>query len=515
MIHRALPTRLALRRLPVAGLSFFLLTLATMGSVLALSDAEVVAPTSDFSKPEAFEMLPAGALTSRKKIGASAFSHSSANMSFEKELDFKIGDGLFRRTWVSAPASTRAADGLGPLFNARACQRCHLKDGRGHPPSGNWPEDDAVSMFLRLSIPPQTDAERRDLESGRRAVIPEPTYGEQLQDLAIQGHAPEGRMRIAYTEVAVPLSGGEVAHLRKPAYTVTDLGYGPMHEQVMTSPRVAPPMIGLGLLEALSEDHIVAAADPEDADGNGISGKANRVWSDKLNRLALGRFGWKAGNATIEDQASGAFSGDIGISNPLRPGGAGECTPQQISCLDAPNGNSPRIRERRGAPGSHRSRGFLFPKSRGSGSARHRRLRGPGGKTPLLRDRLHILPSPQIHHAEEPAGDARAVATADLALHRPSAARHGRRSGRRKTGRPRGRSRMENASLVGHRPHESSERTYLLSARWTGTKPSRGGLVARRRSKGAARRGDIHATRGSAAADPISRVPVKWRVRCP
>ena len=343
MIHRALPTRLALRRLPVAGLSFFLPTLATMGSVLALSDAEVVAPTSDFSKPEAFEMLPAGALTSRKKIGAGAFSHSSANMSFEKELDFKIGDGLFRRTWVSAPASTRAADGLGPLFNARACQRCHLKDGRGHPPSGNWPEDDAVSMFLRLSIPPQTDAERRDLESGRRAVIPEPTYGGQLQDLAIQGHAPEGRMRISYTEVAVPLSGGEVAHLRKPAYTVTDLGYGPMHEQVMTSPRVAPPMIGLGLLEALSEDHIVAAADPEDADGNGISGKANRVWSDKLNRLALGRFGWKAGNATIEDQASGAFSGDIGISNPLRPGGAGECTPRQISCLDAPNGNSPEF----------------------------------------------------------------------------------------------------------------------------------------------------------------------------
>ena len=62
---------------------------------------------------------------------------------------------------------------LGPIFNARSCQGCHLKDGRGHPPNGNWPDDDAVSMFLRLSIPPETDeqrqalADRRDANGGR------------------------------------------------------------------------------------------------------------------------------------------------------------------------------------------------------------------------------------------------------------------------------------------------------------------------------------------------------------
>ena len=344
MIRGASPAKRApRRRFSAAGLLLPIPALTAAGAVLALTDAEVVAPTGDFSKPEAFERLPAGALTSRKKPNADAFSHHSANMSFEKQLDFRVGDGLFRRLWVSAPASTRAADGLGPLFNARACQRCHLRDGRGHPPSANWPADDATSMFLRLGVPPRTEAERRALASGRRAVIPEPTYGAQLQDLAIQGHAPEGRMRIVYTETPVRLSGGEVASLRAPAYSVTDLGYGPMREGVMISPRIAPPMIGLGLLEAVSEDHIVAAADPGDADRDGISGRANRVWSRKLNRLALGRFGWKAGNATIDDQASGAFSGDVGISTPLHPGGAGECTPRQADCLRAPDGNSPEF----------------------------------------------------------------------------------------------------------------------------------------------------------------------------
>ena len=185
MIRGASPAKRApRRRFSAAGFFLLVPALTAAGAVLALTDAEVVAPTGDFSKPEAFERLPGGALTSRKKPNADAFSHNSANMSFEKQLDFRVGDGLFRRLWVSAPASTRAADGLGPLFNARACQRCHLRDGRGHPPAGNWPDDDATSMFLRLGIPPRTEAERQALASGRRAVIPEPTYGARAAQLA-------------------------------------------------------------------------------------------------------------------------------------------------------------------------------------------------------------------------------------------------------------------------------------------------------------------------------------------
>ena len=326
----------------------FILSLALCAAASVLSggaatagDADIVRPTTDFSRPEKYEALPAGALTSRKLANTDAFSQSSANMSFEKELQFKIGNGFFKRLWVSAPASTKSADGLGPLFNARSCQRCHLKDGRGHPPAANWPGDNAISMFLRLSIPPETDEQKKLIASGRASVIPDPVYGGQLQDFAIQGHKAEGRMHIDYREVPVTLAGGETVSLREPTYRATDLNYGPMHPKVMMSPRVAPQMIGLGLLEAVDETHIRALADPDDSDKDGISGRVNRVWSPTLQKVALGRFGWKAGVATIRDQSSGAFLGDIGISTPLHPGGWGDCTDGQIACREAPTGDSP------------------------------------------------------------------------------------------------------------------------------------------------------------------------------
>src|SRR3546814_6685129 len=192
-------------------------------------------------------------------------------MSFKRELDFKIGNGLFRRLLVSSPSSTTSADGLGPLFNARSCQRCHLKDGRGHPPSSA--EDSAVSMFLRRSIPPQTAADRELLESGRASVIPDPTYGGQLQDLAVPGMQAEGRMTIRYEEEAVPLADGTVVTLRRPIYGIADLGYGPLHPEVMLSPRAAPPMIGLGLLEAVYDSDLESPPDPADPHAHGLPGR--------------------------------------------------------------------------------------------------------------------------------------------------------------------------------------------------------------------------------------------------
>jgi len=101
-------------------------------------------------------------------------------------------------------------------------------------------------------------------------------------------------------------------------------------------------MIGLGLLEAIPEEQIMAHADPDDADGDGISGRPNRVWSQLHEKEMLGRFGWKANVPTIIEQNAGAFSGDIGISTTLHPSGAGECTERQTSCIDAPSGNSPK-----------------------------------------------------------------------------------------------------------------------------------------------------------------------------
>ena len=176
------------------------------------------------------------------------------------------------------------------------------------------------------------------LASGRAAVIPEPTYGAQLQDVAVPGLAAEGKIRITRTEREVVFEDGTTMVLEAPRYEIVDTRYGPLDPQVMMSPRVAPPMIGLGLLEAIAAADILAGADPDDADGDGISGRARWVWSPEHRRMMLGRFGWKAGTATIVDQSAAAISGDIGISSPLAPAPWGECTEKQQACRSGPHG---------------------------------------------------------------------------------------------------------------------------------------------------------------------------------
>ena len=299
--------------------------------------AAVTQPTEDFSKAEPYERRPAGAATVFKRLNRDAFSHPSGNMPFKRQRDFRVGNGIFKKIWVSAPSSTTSSDGLGPLFNARACQRCHLKDGRGRPPAAG---ERGETMFLRLSIPPQTEAERAALRDHRQTVIPEPTYGGQLQNFSIQGILAEGEMTIAYEETPITLADGEVVSLRAPTYGVSGLHYGPLHPETMLSPRVAPPVIGMGLLEAVADADILAGADPDDSDGDGISGRANIVWSDELDRPMLGRFGWKAGNPTVSQQAAAAFRGDVGISTPLYPRPHGDCTAAQETCVTAPHGGA-------------------------------------------------------------------------------------------------------------------------------------------------------------------------------
>ncbi|MDE0523589.1 MAG: c-type cytochrome [Boseongicola sp.] len=299
--------------------------------------AAVTALPKRFDGPQRFENRPAGAATVRVTPDADAFSQPSGNITFEDELNFRVGDGLFRKLWVSSPSSTRASDGLGPLFNARSCQRCHVKDGRGHPPSG--PDDNAISMFLQISIPGTQDDGIEEIE-GYLATLPDPTYGTQLQDFSLAGHPAEYSLQIEYEEIEVPLAGGEVAHLRRPTYTAANLGYGPLHPKAMLSPRVAPQMIGLGLLEAIPTADILALADPDDADGDGVSGRANVVWSVEFDQPMLGRFGHKAGTPTVRQQAAAAFSGDIGISSPLFPAPWGECTEVQADCRAAPHGDA-------------------------------------------------------------------------------------------------------------------------------------------------------------------------------
>jgi CxxC motif-containing protein (DUF1111 family) len=289
------------------------------------------------------EENPGGSATTRNSIDTrEAFSHFSEGIGLEGEAKFKVGNAIFRKLWISAPSSTTSSDGLGPLYNSRSCQSCHLKDGRGRPPAANFPADTAESMFLRLSIPPQNDEQRRLLAEHRVNSINEPTYGEQLQNIAVQGLDNEGHMRIDYKEQPVTLADGTVVSLRHPTYSIDGLKYGPLHPGTMLSPRIAPPMIGVGLLEAIPEERIRAGADPDDKDNDGISGRANEVPSIEQSKPVLGRFGWKAGKPTVREQAASAFAGDMGLSTPVIPNSVGDCTKAQPACLNAPNGNTER-----------------------------------------------------------------------------------------------------------------------------------------------------------------------------
>lgn len=318
---------------------------------LALSPTAGIGSTG----AEPGEDLSGGAATNTKRPGPDAFSEPSTTMRFDKRQEFFLGSGLFHRIW-------RPDQGLGPRYNATGCHRCHVRDGRGRPPDGTGSE--SVSLVLHLSIPPRDSAEREGIAAGRIAAVPEPVYGTQLQPFAIEGLGPEGRVGVEYEEIPVTLGDGHTVSLRKPRYAVATPTLGPLDPNVMTSPRVAPPLIGLGLLEAVADEAILAGADPEDDDGDGISGRARLAFSDQEQRVMVGRFGWKAGRPTIIDQSGAAFAMDMGISTPLFPDGGGSDIPAESLELVAFYTRQLAVPRRRDAGGAGVLRGkALFHES--------------------------------------------------------------------------------------------------------------------------------------------------------
>jgi len=193
-------------------------------------------------------------------------------------------------------------------------------------------------MLVRLSIP--AGPEHAAIIE-RLGVLAEPTYGGQLQDMANPGIAPEGKVRVSYSSERVTFADGLEVELRKPTLEISQLGYGALHPETQFSVRIAPPMIGLGLLEAIPEAAILANADPDDLNGDGISGRANQVWDHAQQRTALGRFGWKAGQPTLNQQNADAFANDMGLTSTLIA--HDNCTVVQTDCMQAPHGGEPEV----------------------------------------------------------------------------------------------------------------------------------------------------------------------------
>ena len=266
-------------------------------------------------------------------IKQTAFAQPLKNLDGKRRRVFTRGDHLFNTQWVQAPASVTTLDGLGPLFNRNSCSACHLKDGRGRPPVDG--EERLKSKLVRLSIPGQDE---------HGGPLPHPIYGGQLQEQGILGVPAEGRTKISWTEETLSFKDGTPYTLRKPSYEVTELAYGPLGDDILMSPRVAPAVFGLGLLENIPEENLMAQADPEDQDGDGISGRPNRVWNVETQAQSIGRFGWKANKPTLLQQNAGAFNGDMGLTTSLFP--TPSCTAQQADCAkETQYGEQPEVRD--------------------------------------------------------------------------------------------------------------------------------------------------------------------------
>jgi CxxC motif-containing protein (DUF1111 family) len=252
---------------------------------------------------------------------ASAFENPAPNLSDPDMEAHFVGDVAFEATFVSAPAQINA--GLGPVFNNNACGKCHVRNGRGLPVTGH--ESLGSPLLVRVS---QTTGQ----PGNPGEPIPVLGLGTQIQDHAIYGYQPEARVFIDWTEESGSYGDGEPYSLRRPMITIELADGTPLPTDVMTSARIPSPVFGLGLLEAVPEGQILAFADETDADGDGISGRVNRVWSVAQGQTVLGRFGWKANNPDLTQQAAGAYANDMGVSSPMfpEPDGATDITEETM-----------------------------------------------------------------------------------------------------------------------------------------------------------------------------------------
>lgn len=259
---------------------------------------------SDDSSITKLEGEKAGGETTVFVKTSQAFGLPASNLSAESLKKHLEGDVAFEALFVASPAPKNG--GLGSIFNNNSCNGCHPSDGRASVPESI---NSMSGLFLKISVP-GTD------EHGGPAPVA--GFGTQHQHQSVYGHQPEAQMAVTFDEKEVSLADGTIVTLRKPIYSIVS-SYIPLPGNVLISPRIGMPVFGLGLLENIPESLILANADPDDADKDGISGKANYVWDLVSETVKLGRFGWKAGTPSVLVQTAGAYNEDMGLTNYLKP----------------------------------------------------------------------------------------------------------------------------------------------------------------------------------------------------
>ncbi|HWQ39570.1 MAG TPA: di-heme oxidoredictase family protein [Burkholderiales bacterium] len=324
------------------------------------------------------QALSAGAFTV-EDAGSGAYSHASPLLTAEQRELFALGRRMFHNKWAFYWFEN-AEWGRGPTSNAQACASCHAHNGRGLAPgdvgqAGSAPgepeaprdshiaveAEPTVQLVVRLSLPGE------DPHGGPR---PHPDYGDQLQNVGVRGVVPaEAEIAIDWVEKTVAFRDGEIVRLRQPRLRLSRLAFGPLGDETLLSLRLAPPLIGLGLLEAVPEEDIERLAARTPADG--IRGRANRVWDASRQKTVLGRFGLKANHGSVREQVAAAFLNDLGLSNPVYPDQ--NCPPVQKACREQMVAGKPEITALRLAATELYVRALLVPARRNVDDPRVRR----------------------------------------------------------------------------------------------------------------------------------------------
>lgn len=269
--------------------------------------------------------------------GSRPFSHL-LNMT-DTELDqFILGRSFFTIPWVEAPSATTARDGLGPHFSSNTCVSCHIDNGSA--PTLSDKNQPLRALVFKLTQPSK-HAFRWSLDNIDAPFhdsVPDPVYGVQV---SIRGNGkvkPEAQTKLNIQSIPFTYPDGNSVTLSQFIPYLENLAYGPLAEATLISLRQPPILGGLRLIEQVSEKDILAWADPADDNEDGISGRANWLNSPEDSKKVLGRFNWKASEASIMSQTANAAAHDLGLTNPLYPEEL--CQPAQTDCLAAPRGGN-------------------------------------------------------------------------------------------------------------------------------------------------------------------------------
>ena len=253
------------------------------------------------------------------------------NLTDEDYDKFMLGKSFFTIPWVEAPSVTTARDGLGPLFNANSCISCHPSNGRGVL----FNKDGFVSRSLIAKLSIKSNDLKEHKESLKyKGFVPNGIYGEQLSINAIHGIDFEGKIKVDFEELDITFPDGEKQVLLKPKYSLENLNYGVISNDTNISYRLASTLNGVGLIELILDNDILKNVDENDSNRDGISGKANYVYSNITKKEELGKYTWKAGVYSLKEQIASAAHNDMGLTTSIFP--YENCTSVQKECNNAP-----------------------------------------------------------------------------------------------------------------------------------------------------------------------------------